>query len=559
MKTMLRKSGVFFCFIFFCVSTLCSAQVNISDRLKMAYEAHKRGLYPLSNSQIEKYIKENPNATDIDYAHLLYGVNCLYLEDTDRAIESLNLIRNKRPESQLLKDATSYLILAYLKKEDVASATSLYSDYKNRFSPDNFLEGQIAQVVFSVAIKLFKEGDAKKSRALFGIISTEFRSSEYLPEALYYEGLTYYQENDFDKAEELFKQVSERASSIEQKDIVADIYLKLGDCFFNKKDYTTAEYFFNKVRNEFPDTMYSMWASFQMSLIEKRKGNLDTAVSILEGLKGTDEEDVHLRVLSELANVKMLQERWAESEMYLKEITKISHAEQNLAEVYLKLGFVNFNMGKLEDSIIYFRKVIDMPASNNVKESAYFWLGYTYYIKNLSNDSQKIWDRLRAEFPESSYIHEVLFFTGKRYYESSDYINADRYLTELTSKFPDSSFYSTATEMLIDSKIQQGNLNEAQQLCEDFLEKGKSETISFLYGKILFLLKDFKKAKDVLEKTKSIKLSEQVEATYYLAYIYEKRGEIEKAQEKYLEIVTFFSEFPDWVKQAEECLKRLKK
>jgi tetratricopeptide (TPR) repeat protein len=558
MKKVPRKRGVFVCFIIFGLSLLCNSEEDISGRLRMAYEAHKRGMYSLSNTQIEKYIKENPSAPDIDFARLLYGVNLLYLDQTDKAIETLQMIR-KKPDSKFLKDAISYLVLAYLKKKDITSATSLYSEYKSRFSPDNFLEDQIAQVIFSVATELFREGDIKKSREMFSHISTDFKSSKYLPQSLYYEGLTYYQENNFDKAAELLKSASDLSGMIEQKDIIADIYLKLGDCFFNKRDYTTAEHFFNRVRSEFPDTIYSLWASFQLSLIQKRKGNLEQAVAILEGLKSSGEEDVHFRVLSELANVKMLQEKWAESETYLKEMTELSPEEKTLADVYLKLGFVNFNMGKLEDAIIYFRKILDINASNPVKESAYFWLGYTYYMKNLFDDSMKTWDKLRLEFPESSYIHEILFFTGKRYYEAADYTEADRYLTELTSRFPESSFYQKALEMLIDSKIQQGKLNEAQGLCENFLEKGKNETISFLYGKTLFLLKDLKKAKDVLERQQSLKPSEKVEATYYLAVIYEKRGELEKAQEKYLEIITFFSDFPDWVKLAEENLKRLKK
>ncbi|MCM8829551.1 MAG: tetratricopeptide repeat protein, partial [Candidatus Omnitrophica bacterium] len=503
-------------------------------------------------------IKENPGAPDIDYARLLYAVNLLYLEDVDKSIQSLNLIVKKKPESEFLKDAMSYLILAYLKKTDLISAISLYSEYKNRFSPDNFLESQISQVIFSTAMVLFKEGNINKSRELFHLISTDFISSEYLPETLYYEGLTYYQENNFDKAAELLKSALELADKIRHKEIIPDICLKLGDCFFNKKDYTTAEYFFNRVRQEFPETIYSVWASFQLALIEKRRGNFEKAVSLLEGLKTSEEEDIHFRVLSELANVKMLQEKWNESEVYLKEITELQQ-DKYLGEVYLKLGFVNFNMGEYDDAIIYFKKALEMSSSEQTKEGAYFWLGYTYYIKNLFDDSMKTWDRLRIEFPESGYIHEILFFTGKRYYELENYAEADRYLSELTTKFPQTPFYETSIAMLINSKINQGKFNEAIQLCEVFLEKRKSETISFLYGKVLFLLKDFKKAKDVLEKLQSVKPSEKVEATYYLGWIYEKQGEIEKAQEKYLEVITFFSDFPDWVRKAEENLKHLKK
>lgn len=355
---MLKKGGVFVCFVFLGVYLLCGAQNNTSGYLRMAYEAHKRGLYEISNSQIEKHIKENKDSADIDYAHLLYAINNIYLEDFNKAIESLNIIREKKPESAFFKDATSYLILTHLKTGNLPLALSLYAEYEDRFSADTFLEEQIAQTLFSAATTKFREGDIKTSRELFNIISTKFSSSEYLPLSLYYQALTYYQNNEFTKAAKLLKSASDISNSITQKEIVADIYLKLGDCFFNERDYASAEHFFNRVRTEFPDTVFSTLASFQISLIEKRRGNLDKAVSILEGLKTSHEEDVHYKVLAELANVKMLQEKWTESETYLKEITELPVEAINLAEVHLKLGVVNFNMGNFEDAIIYFRNVI---------------------------------------------------------------------------------------------------------------------------------------------------------------------------------------------------------
>ena len=256
---MLKKGGVFVCFVFLGVYLLCEAQNNTSGYLRMAYEAHKRGLYEISNSQIEKHIKENKDSADIDYAHLLYAINNIYLEDFNKAIESLNIIREKRPESAFFKDATSYLILTHL-KTGIYRLPYLYTLITKTGFCDTFLEEQIAQTLFSAATTKFREGDIKTSRELFNIISTKFSSSEYLPLSLYYQALTYYQNNEFTKAAKLLKSASDISNSITQKEIVADIYLKLGDCFFNERDYASAEHFFNRVRTEFPDTVFSTLA-----------------------------------------------------------------------------------------------------------------------------------------------------------------------------------------------------------------------------------------------------------------------------------------------------------
>jgi len=533
---------------------------NITGHLQMAYEAHKRGLYSLSNTQIEKYIKENPGADNLDYAYLLSAVNLLHLKDVEGAIERLTFIRSRFPESEILKDATSYLILANLKIEKIDTAISLYSEYRKKFSADTFLESQIEQSAFSRAVSLFNQGSLKESKALLDIFSSNFKTSGYLPEVFYYQGLIFYQENNFIKASDLFKQASSLSSLIENREILADINLKLGDCFFNIKEYASSEYFYKKVVEEFPDTLYSAWAYYQLSLLEKRKGNLAKAEEILERAKGTGEYELNFKILNELASIEMLQEKWSDSEKYLREITELFPGYKDLPEVYLKLGFVDFNLNKLEDSIEYFKKTLNLPASEEIKEKGYFGLGYTYYIKQLHQDSFETWNKLLAEFPHSQFVHEILFFTGKKHYEGRDYANAERYLKQLITEFPKSSFYTVACRMLVESLLKQEKLNEGAQICEKFFASGaEDETIMFLYGKILYLLKDFKKSQEVLEKTKSTNPAEMVEVTYYLAKIYEYKGEIEKAQESFLKILAFYPGFKEWNKIAEEELKRLKK
>jgi tetratricopeptide (TPR) repeat protein len=533
---------------------------NITGHLRMAYEAHNRGLYSLSNTQIEKYIKENSGADNLDYAYLLSAVNLLYLEDIEKSIERLAFIRKHFPESGIIKDATSYLILANLKKKDIDTALSLYSEYRGKFATDAFLENQIEQAAFSRAVSLFNEGLLAESKTLLDKFSAQFKKSGYLPEVFYYQGLIYYQENNFSKASDFFKQASSLSSLIENKDIRADLNLKLGDCFFNMREYTSAEHFYNKVVEEFPDTLYSVWAYYQQSLLEKSKGNLIKAEEILESVKGTGEYELNFKILNELASIQMLQEEWRDSEKYLREITESFPGYKNLPEVYLKLGFVNFNLSRFEDSIKYFKKTLNLPISEEIKERGYFGLGYTYYIKSLHEDSFETWNKLITEFPNSQFIHEILFFTGKKHYESKDYQGAEKYLKQLITEYPESTFYAVSYQMLVESLLKQEKLNEGLIACEDFFSSGhENETIRLLYGKILYLLKDFKKAQEVLEKTKSVNPAEMVEAIYYLGKIYGHKGQVEKAQEKFLEILSFYPEFKEWNKLAEKELKRLKK
>jgi len=277
-------------------------------------------------------------------------------------------------------------------------------------------------------------------------------------------------------------------------------------------------------------------------------------------VKGRAEHELNVQILSELADIQMLQEKWTDSEKYLREITESFPGDKSLPEVYLKLGFVNFNLSRFEDSIEYFRKTLDMPANRDVKERGYFGLGYTYYAKELHDDSLKTWNKLLTEYPESKFIHEILFFTGKNRYENADYPNAEKHFRQLVAKFPESSFYAVASRMLVESLLKQNKLNDSMRACENFFSSGhKDETVSFLYGKTMYLLKDFRKAKEVLEKLSTVNPAETVETKYYLGKIYANEGRIEAAQEKFLEILSFYPDFTEWSKLAEEALQSLKK
>lgn len=552
-----KRWFAFFCFIL--PVLCCGAEGEESRYLKMAFEAHKRGLYGLSNSQIEKHIRQNPDSPDLDYAFLLYSANSIQLQEYNKAIERLNAFKENYADSPFLKDALTYLTLAYLKIEDVASALSVYKGYEEQFGTSEFLEKQIEEILLQLAVSSFNKDDISESRNLFGLFAEEFKESAYLPVAFYYQGIIFYKDNDFKKARDFLSSALKGAGAIKNDEIVADIHLKLADSLLNLKEDNAASDLYGVIIRKFPGTAYSVWASFQLALIEKRNDNLQKAENLLAGIKGFGDGELNFRIMSELANIKMLREEWQDAEKQLKEITAVFPEHPGVNEVYLQMGFANFNMNRFEQAIKYFKKITDSDADKRIKERGFFGLGYSYYSKGDVAAGFKVWDEFVKEFPGSAFISEILFLKGKNLYEEKDYINAGTYLDRFISEFPESSLYRNALIMLIDGLIEQKKLERAKKLCEDFLKKGKDEFIQFLCGKALYLSKDFKKGKEVFASIESKNPRILVESKYYTAKIYEYEGNREKAQETFLEIISFFPDFPEWVKKAEESIKNLSK
>lgn len=549
-------------FLFLCaiLSFICyGAEIEDGKNLRIAFEAHKRGLYGLSNSRLETHIRQNPGSPGLDYAYLLYSANYIQLQEYDSAIEKLEFLKQNYSESPFLKDGLAYLALAYLKTGNMESSVSAYREYKKKFGENEFVEKQVEEALIKTAVTLFNGDRLNESRRLFNLFTKEFPASSRFPLALYYTGILFYRENNFVKAGEFLRKAMQGAGSIENEAIVADLYLKLGDSLFNQNDYREASGFYGKVIKDFPSTPYHAWASFQLAAIERKRDNFDRAEELLEGIKGGGDSDLNFRILFELANIKMLREDWQSAGKQLAEIVELFPGHQGLDEIYLQAGFVNFNMKKFEEAIKFFRKAASAASGRSIRERSYFGLGYSYYAVGDTAESFKAWDKLVKEFPESAFIREVLFLKGKKLYENEDYPAAEKVLSGFIEKFPGSSLYRSALIMAIESLQEQGKLEKARKLCEGFLEKEEEEFISFLYGRILYLSKDFEKAKSVFDNLRSENPAVLVETAYYSAKIYEYRGNKEKAQEKFLEIISFFPNFPKWVQKAEEEIKNLSK
>ena len=525
----------------------------------MASEAHKRGLYRLSNSQLEKHMKENGGTQDMDYAYLLYAANHIQLKEYDKAIAKLSILKDKYPGSTFLKDAFSYLVLCYLKTENINLAVTSYKRYVQEFGEDRFVGKQVEEVLFQTAVSLFNKNKIHESRELFGLFAENFERSGYFPVVLYYQGIIYYSESNFRKAREFLNKALKGESLIENPEIIADIRLKLADCLFNLRDYIGAADLYNTVIQKFPGTVYKTWASFQMAIIEKRKENFKKAEVLLSGIRGSGDAVLNFRIIQELANIKMLLEDWKSAERLLNEIIVLYPGHENLSEIYMQLGFVNFNMNSFRDAIVFFDKASKNPSSALVKERSYFGLGYAYYSKGDIRQGFETWDKLIAEFPGTAFAGEVLFLKGKKAYENRDYVGAETYLGRFIGNFPKSSMHGNAVAMLAESLAEQKKWEKALKACEDFLSKNKDEYITFLYGKFLYLSRDFEKSRKVLSRIESGNPVLLAESRYYLGRIYEYEGEKEKAQEKYLEIITFHKNLPEWVKIAEEAIKNLQK
>jgi len=352
---------------------LCGFLYADVNHLNMGIVAHNKGLYSLSNQQLEKHIQQNPDGEYIDYAYLLYSANLIKLRKFNESKEKLLFLIENFPKSKFLKTAYINLILVNLQLSDLDSSLKFYKEYVEKWGENKQLENQIAGKFIKEGISFFKKDDYKKAEEIFNNVVKNFKEIEFVDVANYYTGLIYYQKNDFLKAKEKFLKVNEK-----NEKILPDLYLKIGDCFLNFKNYQEAKKYYEKVIENFPDTESKNWALFQMALIKKRKGKLKEAEETIKKIK-TNDNNLKIKCLETLSEIYILEEKWAEAENKILKIFQKFPEEKNSAN-YIKLGFINFNMKNKDKAINCFKKALELNPSSKLKEKAFFGLGYTYYL-----------------------------------------------------------------------------------------------------------------------------------------------------------------------------------
>jgi len=529
---------------------LCGFLYADVNYLNMGIVAHNKELYSLSNQQLEKYIQQNPDGKYIDYAYLLYSINLIKLKKFNESREKLLFLIENFPKSKYIKNAYIYLILVNLELFDLNSSLKFYKEYAGKWGKDKQIENQIASKFIQEGISAFKKGDYKKGEKIFTNLINNFKECEYTDIANYYTGLIYYQKNDFEKAKEKFLKVGEKNIKI-----LPDLYLKTGDCFLNLKDYNQAKKYYKKVIENFPDSESKNWALYQLTLIKKREGKLKEAEETIKKIK-TNDNNLKIKCLKILLDIYTLEEKWVDAENTILEIFQKFPEEKSPAN-YIKLGFINFNMKNKDKAILYFKKALQLNPPEKLKEKAYFGLGYTYYLNGEIEKAFSLWGKIENQFPSSCFLSEIYYIKGKKYFEMNNYEKSKKYLKKILKYYKDSPFFIQSIPLLIQIYINEGNIKQAETLSEKFKEK--DEEINFLYGKVLYIEKNYEKAKKIFEKAKIENPFLKVEVIYYLAQIYLYEGKKEKAKEKLLEIITYYPQFKEFSKLAEKQLKKLEK
>lgn len=260
-------------------------------------------------------------------------------------------------------------------------AVEAFNEAQDLIRAENYAEAlEKFQEARSVAQNVGADADDIRERAESQIPGTQLRIAMAAYQAREFRQAV----DEFDKAADLADEFDNTEISQRVRGNVLVVLLQAGNSAFNNEDYDTAVEFYNEAleRNaNYPNPYY------QLGLVERRKGNLDSALGFFDQAiqvgRAAGREEVAVNAEQSARN--FLYQRGSElveDGRYRQAIGLLERAleyDMNHADSYYRIAEAHNNLGNWNDAIASANRALELEDGSNVdRAKSYFELGVAY-------------------------------------------------------------------------------------------------------------------------------------------------------------------------------------
>ncbi|HEX7077733.1 MAG TPA: tetratricopeptide repeat protein [Candidatus Eisenbacteria bacterium] len=293
----------------------------------------------------------------------------------------------QKAEEKSVSESTSPEALAKY-ESTIRQCTKVIADYpKSKYVDD---------ALYLMGAALYGKGDYTGSIRRLDDLVSRFPKSPYVPDARFVQGLAYLKRKDYDLADSVFHAVDAAYPNFPRK----------WELYFNEGE--------NKVlQDQIPAALW--WYRRAIGVAKERRQrsdalrragdalftaqNMDSAQVVYgECLKAEDRPGKRLDVALSRGEALRELKRYQEALDFLNQWRAPAQAENREGEVYIRIYDLMALLGRPNDAVAGYRKLVENYAHTNVAYEAQFQIGYLYETA-LSNLDQagKEYDKLRPE------------------------------------------------------------------------------------------------------------------------------------------------------------------
>ncbi len=400
-----------------------------------------------------------------------------------------------------------------------------------------------SQDVIGRAQELYDKGDYEEVISLLDSFISKRQKSEYLPYALYARGLSHYKKNQYAKAINDFKRITNNFSYIDE--LCGDAMMALAECYKKQKAYNLAIVTYEQIEKKYLNKQSE--AEIQKAWAYHLSGRTNNATQALNKMIGSSGK------LDSLEKIYILASMYKDKRDYkgaVKTFKRIPKDSVLANDVYYQIGDVAMTVKRYDKAVEFLRNVEPKTAyfssQSNLKELAWYKMAIAYYNLNKFYESRIVCEDFLRNFSSSPFkkdVEELILLTYLRQQKIEALL--EFYENIATEPGAKSSFdiESLAGSYFFDKS----QYDQAVIFYEKFvnLKKGDySPEILFNLASSYFYLENYEKASELykilLRKFSNNPVAPQ--AAFRLAYIFSLQGKYESSLKLYNTIQRYFKD-----------------
>ncbi|MGE5796900.1 MAG: tetratricopeptide repeat protein [Ignavibacteria bacterium] len=471
----------------------------------------------------------------LDYS--IYSLASLYEKtgDYENAVKYYDELLSYHKESSLAPSAQIRIGVCYFKLKDYQSAIlELNSPLLNDLPEDLY-----TQSLYLLANCYYRVQEYENAEKTYLKIIQSYPTSENNRETRYGLAWTYFQENKYNEAYNIFDFLSSGDDSI----AIKSFYWKGEAKRYAGKESEALE-IYNEFMKKYPDAKIASGVQYQMGVLSFNEKNFENAENFINDAMSSSDGRVRARAYT-------LQ---GEIELNKKQYDKAKHSfEQaiNLSENYpdiKKRGMLGYGA-----SLYYLNQYPEAAANleqlaeidpNFEKDKANFYLAESYFYKGNNKEAINCYNKISTA--NKDLAASALYGKGYAYFDLRDFDNAVLCFSDFIKKYPKDKNFADAKIRLADSYYGAKNFSAAGKIYRELfsISPGQENNpyLNYQYAQALFKSGDsegaYSQFKNIQQRFPDSKYAD--ESLYLLGWIRFQQNKYREAISNYRNVLNVY-------------------
>ncbi len=328
--------------------------------------------------------------------------------------------------------------------------------------------------------------------------ATSRKNSVYYPQALYTAGYVYMRRKRYDLAEEKFGEFLSTSSASAERKQVLDVYNRMGDCLYVKKNFDGAIGYYNRVINaQGQDADY---ATYQKALCYGAQGkNVEKLNSLNYIFEKFENSPLSPKAMFEIANTYLICDNNEMALLYYNNFIKKYSQSSFVPQALLNVGLIYYNTERSDKALETFDKLLARYPGTDEARDALMTIKNIYVEQDKAEEYFAYVSRTTKGTVSAVEQDSTLYLAAENRYFAGNYDNAIAGFSNYIQKFPHGLFILKAHYYLADALTRTNQQAKALSHYEWVAERGNNPyTENSLYqaASTLYTQKNYRKALD---------------------------------------------------------------